>query len=199
MPSSRGRALSRRSPTRLIRPALPRLEPADRGRRHQVDALLEAAHAEPPHRQQHPGGVGDVDAVVAQAGERAVAEPLAVLRQVGAEPLQAAPVEEVARPARLALELVRDHLHLDVLGGARDALRLRQRHGVHGVAGRAAQLAGDVNEHGRGEHRQVVRAVAGPHVDGVAVDHRPDRVAAVQVVQGEVDRGAMPRHVDRPP
>ena len=71
---------------------------------------------------------------------------------------------------------------------------------VPGVdADRIEELARDVHQQVRGEDRQVVRAVARSHVDRVAIDHRADRVAPVQVVEGEVDGGAMPRDVDETP
>ena len=43
----------------------------------------------------------------------------------------------------------------------------------------------------------VARAVAGPMVDGVAVDHRSDRIAAAQIVECEVHDSAALGLLDR--
>ena len=125
-------------------------------------------------------------------GQHTVAERPRVGGGLGGAPLGPRPVQQRGAAADLALELARDQLDLEDLGSVRDPLRLAQRHGVDRVSGRPVQLRGDVDHHRGGEHREVAMAVAAV-LDGVAVDHRAERVAVAQVVEREADDRAVAR------
>ena len=81
-------------------------------------------------------------------------------------------------------------MHLDDLGSTGDPFCLGERHGVDGVARRAAQLQGDVARQLGGDRCRVAGAVSCSMVDSVAVDHRADRIASTEIVEREVDHGA---------
>ena len=176
---------------------LPGLERAQLARSGDADARLELRRRAAAQRQQQRGSVGDVDAAVAQPSEHAVPERAGVGGGLGGAPLDPRPVQQRGAAAHLALERARDQLHLQHLGGGRDPLGLAQRHRVDRVARRAVQLRGDVGHHRGREHLEVALAVAAV-LDGVAVDHRAERVAVAQVVEREPDDRAVRRVGDEP-
>ena len=198
-----GGAPSRRAPTRDIRPCLPRLA-AGRSRPCGVRSTRCSSPLIPAAASPAAPGPGSVTSTPSSRRhrERAVANRSLVLGQARRSSRSSRrPVEEVARDRRAPRAPARARSPAPRRSRRRSGARpaSRQRHRVDRVPGRAPQLAGEVDEPGTGQARPGVRAVAGPHVDGVAVDHRADRVAAVQVVERHVDRrrGAT-AHVDQP-
>jgi hypothetical protein len=95
----------------------------------------------------------------------------------GTESFQSLPFEDVSGVAHVALDLAGQQLDLDDLGRAGDAFGFGQRDGVDGMAGRSMDLHGDVAHQLISHGREVGGPVSRTMVDGVAVDHRADRVA----------------------
>ena len=170
--------------------SLPRLQPGDLGWGSEVDAPFEITHRRPTQCQQHLRCIFHIDAVVVERGQCPVAELDRVCRSRGAELVEVRPVVGVGRRAHVVFDLVREEMDLDDLRGARYPLGLGEGDRVDGMTGWAPQLQSDVAHQLRGDRSQVVRPIARSVIDGVAVDHRADRITAAEIVEGEVHDGA---------